>query len=111
MSWADEIAIPCNEENRIQTRFRWCLRRHGDGGVEVRQPDGSGRGGEASDATAERIEQQAAIPAVHHRHPQPYETRGTVAEVMGLPAALGHTGGAEERPCDFAIARLGEPSV
>ena len=75
------------------------------------QPDLSSSGGQASDAAAERMEQQAAITALHHRHPQAYETRGAVAEVMGLPAALGHAGSAEEDPGNFAIARLGKPSI
>ena len=112
MSLTGEIAIPCNEENRIRNRSAAaCFGVVIYGGVEVIQPDPPGRDGEASEPPAERIEQQAAIPAVHHRHPQPYETRGTVAEVMGLPAALGHAGGAEEGRGDLAIARLGEPPI
>ena len=111
MSYAGEIAIPCNGENRIRNRSAGaCVGVVIHGGVEVIQPDSSACV-EASDAAAERIKQQAAIPALHQRHPQPYKTRGTVAEVMGLPAALGHAGGAKEGSGDLAIAGLGEPPI
>jgi len=112
MSLTGEIAIPAARRTGYETvpagAYVGVLIY---GGVEVIQPDRSSCGGEASDAAAERIEQQAAIAALHHRHPQPYETRGTVAEVMGLPAALGQAGGAEEGRGDLAVARLREPPI
>ena len=112
MSLTGEIAIPAARRTGYETvpagAYVGVLIY---GGVEVIQPDRSSCGGEASDAAAERIEQQAAIPALHHRNPQPYETRGTVAQVMGLPAALGHAGGTKEGSGNLAIARLSEPPI
>ena len=112
MSLTGEIAIPAARRTGYETVSAGaCVGVVIYGGVEVIQPDPSSCGGEASDAAAERIEQQAAIPALHHRHPQPYETRSTVAEVMGLPAALGHAGATEKGPGNFAIARLRKPPI
>jgi hypothetical protein len=57
------------------------------------------------------MEKQAAIAAQHHRMAQANQPYGPIADVMGFPAAIGHTGGPEEGLRDVAIARLLEPAI
>ena len=65
----------------------------------------------SSHSAPERMEQQAAIAALHHGVAKAHEPHGAIAKVVGFPAALGHAAGPEEGFGDVPIARLVEPRV
>lgn len=65
----------------------------------------------ALDSATERIEQQAAVAALHQREAQARETHGTIAKVIGFPAAVRYLSAAEEGLGDLPIACLLDPAV
>ena len=52
------------------------------------------------------VEQQVAIAALHHADAEADETDRAAAQIMRLPAVLGHFIGAEQSAGDLAVARM-----
>ena len=76
-------------------------------GGEIATPPNVARSG----PSAEGIEQQAAIAALHHRVAQACQPHGPIAKIVGFPAALRHAAGAEESLGDVPIARFLKAAV
>src|SRR6185312_16782584 len=107
----------------LRDRVRGCRRAaavadHGGGeialrgmvmslGGEIATPPNVARSG----PSAEGIEKQAAIAALHHRVAQARQPHGPIAKIVGFPAALRYAAGAEESLGDVTVARLLEPAI